>query len=182
MTVKSLEKKRTSGVLMKKAVFPGCFDPVTKGHLDIIQRASKVFSELTVGVSMSFEKKPFFSVDERVDLLKNETQGLSNVKVMISEGLTVKFLKDHQAQVIVRGVRSFVDFRNEQIFANVNFEIDPQVETILFFSHPKYRDISSRTVKEMAFFGASFEKFVGSYTAQVLQSKMAKENRNDKTS
>ena len=155
-----------------KAVYPGCFDPVTKGHLDIIQRASKVFSDLIVVVSVSFEKKPFFSVDERVDLLKKEVQGLDNVSIRASESLTIKFVKDHQAQVIVRGLRSFVDFRDEQIVANMNSNIDSQVETVLFFSRPEYRDISSQAVKEMAFFGAPIEKFVGPCTARRLQSKI----------
>lgn len=160
-----------------KAVYPGCFDPVTKGHLDIIQRASRICDELTVLVSSSFEKSAFFTLDERLMLLKEAVGSLGNVKVDSWDGLTVSYLKKYQANIIIRGVRSTVDFRQEQTLANINLEIDPNIETMLFCCKPEYRDVSSRTIKEMAHFSAPFEKFVTPFTAEFIHSKILKKTK-----
>lgn len=155
-----------------KAVYPGCFDPVTKGHLDIIKRAANLFEELTVLVSESFEKTSFLSLEEKVDLLKDATKNMRNVKVDTWSGLTTKYLSQNSANLIVRGVRSTLDFRQEQTLANINLEIDPKVETVLFCCRPEFRDVSSRTIKEMAHYGAPFEKFVTPYTAEIIHKKI----------
>lgn len=157
-----------------KAVYPGCFDPLTKGHLDIIQRAARICDELTVLVSASYEKSAFFNLEERMMLLKHAVKDLKNVKVDSWDGLTVNYLKKHNSNIIIRGVRSTVDFRQEQTLANINLEIDPNIETMLFCCRPEYRDVSSRTIKEMAHFGAPFEKFVTPHTAEFIHSKLSK--------
>ncbi len=155
-----------------KAVYPGCFDPATKGHIDIIQRVSRIFDEVIVLVSASYEKHAFFSIEERIDLLEDAIKDIKNVKVDSWDGLTVNYLKQENTNIIIRGVRSTMDFRQEQTLANINLEIDSNVETLLFCSRPEFRDISSRTIKEMAHFGAPFEKFVTPYTAAFVHKKI----------
>lgn len=155
-----------------KAVYPGCFDPVTKGHIDIIKRVSKIFDQVIVLVSSSYEKKSFFSIEERIELLNEAVKDIKNVKVDHWDGLTVSYLKSQNTNIIVRGVRSTIDFRQEQTLSNINLEIDSNVETLLFCSRPEFRDISSRTIKEMAYFGAPFEKFVTASTAELVHKKM----------
>ncbi len=159
-----------------KAVYPGCFDPVTKGHIDVIQRVSRLFDEVIVLVSASFEKGSFLTVDERIELLKDAVKDIKNVKVDSWDGLTVSYLKKQNTNIIIRGVRSTMDFRQEQTLANINLEIDSNVETLLFCCRPEFRDVSSRTIKEMAHFGAPFEKFVTPYTAEFLHKKIKKIN------
>lgn len=155
-----------------KAVYPGCFDPVTKGHIDIIKRASKICSELTILVSSSYAKKSFFQLEERLELLNEAVKDLPKVRVDSWDGLTVNYLKKNDAKLIVRGVRSSLDFRQEQTLANINLEIDKDIETVLFCCRPEFRDVSSSTVKEMAFYGAPFEKFVTEHTAQFIKAKI----------
>lgn len=161
-----------------KAVYPGCFDPVTKGHLDIIQRAARICDEVIVLVSTSFEKNAFFNIEERIALLKDAVKDMPNVKVDSWDGLTVNYLKKHDTNIIIRGVRSSTDFRQEQTLANINLEIDANVETLLFCCRPEFRDVSSRTIKEMAHFGAPFEKFVTKHTADFVHKKIAEKNKN----
>lgn len=161
-----------------KAVYPGCFDPVTKGHLDIIFRASRICKEVVVLVSASYEKSAFFTLDERVALLEEAVKDFGNVKVDTWDGLTVSYLKKQNTKIIIRGVRSSTDFRQEQTLANINLEIDPDVETLLFCCRPEFRDVSSRTIKEMAHFGAPFEKFVTPHTAKFIHSKISKKTKN----
>lgn len=155
-----------------KVVYPGCFDPVTKGHLDIIHRVSRIFDEVIVLISASYEKSAFFSLEERKHLLETSVKSFKNVKVDVWEGLTVNYLKKQNTNIIIRGVRSSVDFRQEQTLANINLEIDSNVETLLFCCRPEFRDVSSRTIKEMAFFGAPFEKFVTPETATFIHEKL----------
>lgn len=163
-----------------KAVYPGCFDPVTKGHLDIIQRAARICEEVVVLVSTSYEKQAFFNLEERIALLKEAVKDMPNVKVDSWDGLTVNYLKKHGTNIIIRGVRSSLDFRQEQTLANINLEIDANVETLLFCCRPEFRDVSSRTIKEMAHFGAPFEKFVTPHTAEFIHLKISKNKSKEK--
>ncbi len=161
-----------------KAVYPGCFDPVTIGHIDIIERAARLCDGLTVLVSTSFEKPAFLSVEERIELLTLATKNMKGVTVDSWDGLTVNYLKKIGASTIVRGVRSTVDFHQEQTLANINLEIDPNVETLLLCSKPKFRDISSRTIKEMVHFGAPIDKFVNEQTAKLIQARIPSKAKN----
>lgn len=161
-----------------KAVYPGCFDPVTKGHLDVIKRVSRIFDQVIVLVSSSFEKNAFFTIEERMDLLREAVKDIKNVKVDSWDGLTVNYLKQQNTNIIIRGVRSTMDFRQEQTLANINLEIDSNVETLLFCCRPEFRDVSSRTIKEMAHFGAPFEKFVTPYTAEIVHKKINQLKKN----
>jgi pantetheine-phosphate adenylyltransferase len=160
-----------------KAVYPGCFDPVTKGHIDVIKRASRICDHVVVLISSSFEKPSFFTIEERINLLKDAVKDIKNVSVDSWDGLTVSYLKDNNTNIIIRGVRSTMDFRQEQTLANINLEIDSNVETLLFCCRPEFRDVSSRTIKEMAHFGAPFEKYVTPYTADFIHSKISEKNK-----
>lgn len=140
----------TETVSPKKAVYPGSFDPIHLGHLDIIQRISKLFDEVTVLIAVSPEKSSLFSVEERKELLRESLAHLKNVKVDSYGGLTVDYLRAQKAGVLVRGLRAVVDFEYEISMANMNRKLAPDIETLLVFSAPEYYFISSRGVKEVA--------------------------------
>ena len=141
---------------MTRAIYPGSFDPVTMGHLDIIKRASKVVDELIVSVLNNNSKSPLFSVENRVKMLEEVVKDLPNVKVMSFEGLLVDFAKEVNAKVIVRGLRAVTDFEYELQMAQTNNEID----TIFFTTSLEYAYLSSSTVKEAAYYGADISKLV----------------------
>ncbi len=157
---------------MKSAVYPGSFDPVTFGHLDVISRAQNFFDKLYILVAVSFDKKPLFSAEERADMIREHVG--ANVEVIIWEGLTADFVSSKNIDCIVRGVRSSVDFRMEQTLANINYELNEECETLLFCCRPKYRDVSSRLVKEIANHNGDVDKFVPSNVLRELKSKLSK--------
>jgi len=134
----------------RRAVYPGSFDPIHLGHLDIIQRISALYDEVIVLIAISPEKNSFFDVDERQDLLRKSLAHLPNVKVDAHAGLTVEYARAQNAKVLVRGLRAVVDFEYELSMANMNHKLAPDVETVLVFSAPEYYFISSRGVKEVA--------------------------------
>ena len=139
---------------MKKAIYPGSFDPVTYGHLDVIKRASKIVDELIVGVLNNKSKTPLFSVENRVKMLNDAVSDLPNVKVMSFEGLLVDFAKKVDAQLIVRGLRAVTDFEYELQMSQTNSVLNNEVDTIFFTTSLEYAYLSSSTVKEAAYFGA----------------------------
>ena len=145
---------------MKRAVYPGSFDPVTKGHLDIIERASAIVDELIVGVLNNNEKTPLFSVDERVKMLKDVTVHIPNVRVESFSGLSVEFVKKCDASFLVRGLRAVTDFEYELQMAQTNRSIDKDVDTLFLTTGLKYAYISSTIVKEVAFYGGDISGFV----------------------
>lgn len=133
-----------------KAVYPGSFDPITNGHIDIIQRIAKLYSEVTVLIANSPEKSTMFTPVERKALIEKSLKGLSNVRVDFHQGLTVDYLKQNNSKVIIRGLRAVVDFEYELSMANMNKKLNPDIETVLIFASPEYYFISSRAVKEVA--------------------------------
>lgn len=145
---------------MVRAIYPGSFDPVTYGHLDVIKRASKIVDELIVGVLNNKSKTPLFSVENRVKMLNDAVSDLPNVKVMSFEGLLVDFAKKVDAQLIVRGLRAVTDFEYELQMSQTNSVLNNEVDTIFFTTSLEYAYLSSSTVKEAAYFGADISKFV----------------------
>ena len=145
---------------MKTAVFPGSFDPVTSGHLDLIKRASKMFDRLILGVLINSSKKPLLTVEERVRLLKEVTKDLKNVEVEAFDGLLVDFVDRCDADVIVRGLRTSNDFEYELPLAQANYKLNESADTIFLATSPEYSYISSRAVKELMRYNADISGFL----------------------
>ncbi len=143
-----------------KAIYPGSFDPVTLGHLDIIERAAKIYDDLIVGVLGNNKKSPLFSSEERVNMLKEVTAHLSNVKVIAYDGLLVDAARENGAHVIVRGLRAITDFEYELQMAQTNRTLYKDVDTMFLTTSVEYSFLSSTTVKEIAHFGGDISKFV----------------------
>lgn len=145
---------------MKKAICPGSFDPITNGHLDIIERAARVFDELIVGVLVNPEKKSLFSVDERVEQIKNLVRNLPNVRVKKFSGLLVDLMTKEEAGVIVKGLRATSDFEYEFQMASINNKLDPTKETMFMMTKAEYSFLSSTSVKQVAMFGGCIKGLV----------------------
>lgn len=135
---------------MKKAVYPGSFDPITKGHVDLIERASRLVDEVTVLVSVSSQKQALFSAQERIELILKSLSHLKNVKVESHEGLTTDYMKKNNIQVLVRGLRQVEDFEYERSMAQYNSSLYGSAETLLMYANPSLSFVSSRGVKEVA--------------------------------
>ncbi len=162
---------------MHKAVYPGTFDPVTYGHLDIIARAAKQFDEVVVGVLCNSQKTPLFSAEERVNILKEVTKDISNVTVLMFDGLSVDFVKRCHASVIIRGLRANTDFEYELQMAQTNRVLAPDIDTMFFVTSLKYSFLSSTTAKEVASYGEDLSKFVPPYVAGLLRERFAAEEK-----
>jgi len=145
---------------MRKAICPGSFDPITNGHLDIIKRASRVFDELIVGVLVNSEKKCLFSIDERVEQIKNVVKDLPNVRVKKFSGLLVHLMNEEGVNVIVKGLRSGSDFEYEFQMAAMNDNLDPSKETVFMMTKTEYCYISSSSVKQVAMLGGCIKGLV----------------------
>ena len=159
---------------MLRAVYPGSFDPVTFGHLDIITRSAKLVDELIVGVLVNNAKSPLFSVEERVKILEKTVENLPNVKVIPFEGLLVEFVRKMKAQMVVRGLRAITDFEYELQMAQTNHKLEPEVETIFLTTSLDYSYLSSSTVKEVSAFGGDISQFVPHIVIERMQEKMDK--------
>jgi len=157
---------------MKKAIYPGSFDPITTGHIDMIQRAAKQFDEVVVLVTESREKQYLFTAEERMDLIKQSVSKIPNVSVATYQGLTINYVKSVGAQVILRGLRAVVDFEYEMTMASMNRKLNPEIETLLLFSSPEAYFISSRAVKEVAKYNGELGGLVPPHVAQPLLEKL----------
>lgn len=158
---------------LRVAVYPGSFDPVTKGHMDIIQRASRQFDILVVAVLNNLSKKPLFTVEERKELLSQATAHLPNVEVDSFRDLLVNYMDYKQGDVIVRGIRSVTDFEYELQLASLNHKLNSNVETIFMMTNPKYSYLSSSVVKEIASFQGDVSDLVPAEVELALQEKFA---------
>lgn len=156
---------------MIKAVYPGSFDPVTFGHLDIIKRAAKVVDELIIGVLVNKSKTPLFSMEERLNLLNEVTKEFENVKVMAFEGLTVEFAKKNDAKLIIRGLRAVTDFEYEMQLAQINHSVEDEIDTMFFTTSLEYAFLSSTLVKEVAYYGSDTTKYVPKVVSEALKEK-----------
>lgn len=145
---------------MKIGLYPGTFDPVTRGHLDIIIRSSKIVDKLVIGVLPNQAKKPWFSVKERMELLRKCTADIPNVVVDSFDGLTVDFGRQIGASTIVRGLRAITDFEYELQIAQINHKLNPDIDTIFFTTSEEYSYVSSSIVKEIASYGGDISNFV----------------------
>ena len=145
---------------MKKAIYPGSFDPLTLGHVDIIKRASNIVDELVVGVLNNSAKNSLFSLDERVSMIKEMTTSLPNVEVGSFEGLLVDYMKEINATIIIRGLRAVTDFEYELQIAQANSVQNSDIETIFLTTNLNYSYLSSTIVKEFASYGGDISKFV----------------------
>ena len=158
---------------MHRAVYPGSFDPVTYGHLDIIKRSAELVDELIVAVLVNRSKTPLFSADERVNMLRDVTRNISNVRVESFSGLSVDFVEKCEARFIVRGLRAITDFEYELQMAQTNRVIKPEIDTIFLATNLDYAYVSSTTVKEVALFGGDISRFVPDVIAEKLKEKIA---------
>lgn len=156
------------------AVYPGSFDPITAGHVDIINRMARLYDEVIVLVAASSQKSAMFTEEERKALIEKTLGHLTNVRVDIFQGLTVEYMKKVNARVIVRGLRAVVDFEYEMTMANINKKLDPNIETMLVFASPEFYYISSRGVKELAINGGSLKDLVPEVVIEAMLKKLKK--------
>ena len=158
---------------MRIAVYPGSFDPITMGHIDIIKRIYPLFDRVVILVTENPEKKHMFSGQEREQLVRSSLRDFDRIEVVIHEGLTVDYLRSINASVIVRGMRAVVDFEYEMTMANMNKKLAPEIETLMVFASPEYYAVSSRGVKEIYRYGGDISSFVPSAVLQWFKIKAA---------
>lgn len=156
---------------MKIALYPGSFDPITKGHLDILKNASQIFDKVIIAVAHNGEKKGFLSVDERVMLIKKSITGFDNVEVDSFEGLTIEYAKKHSAEVLIRGLRAVSDFEYEMQLSQTNSALCEDIKTVFLTTKPKYNFISSSTIKEIWYNDGDISKFVPDAVNDYLKTK-----------
>ncbi|MEK4424313.1 pantetheine-phosphate adenylyltransferase [Solibacillus sp. FSL K6-1523] len=155
----------------KIAVVPGSFDPVTKGHLDIIRRAADVFDTVYVAVLNNSAKQSLFSIDERIELLKEVTIDLPNIRIESSSGLLIDYAREKKAKVIVRGLRAVSDFEYEMQITSMNRVLDENIETFFIMSKNQYSFLSSSIVKEVAKYGGNIGELVPTIVEEALKEK-----------
>ena len=145
---------------MKIAIYPGSFDPITKGHLDILKNASGIFDKVIIAVARNGEKKGFLSTEERVELIKKSIEGLDNVEVDDFEGLTIEYAKKRGAEILIRGLRAVSDFEYEMQLSQTNSALCDEIKTVFLTTKPKYNFISSSTIREILQNNGDISKFV----------------------
>jgi pantetheine-phosphate adenylyltransferase len=153
---------------MRRAIYPGSFDPITKGHIDVIQRAAKLFDEVVVAVAFNDQKKTLFTPEERVAMIEAVVNGDANIRVARFSGLLVDFAREQQAVAVVRGLRAVSDFEFEFQMALMNRKLEPTIETIFLTPREEYTYLSSRIVKEIARLGGNVDAFVPGSVARAL--------------
>ena len=162
---------------MLRAIYPGSFDPVTLGHLDIIKRSASMVDELIVGVLNNKAKSPLFSVEERVKMLDEVTKELTNVKVIPFAGLLVDFARQTESKMIIRGLRAITDFEYELQMSQMNRKLEENVETVFLTTNLEYSYLSSSMVKEVAAFGGDISQLVPALVADEVIEKMKEKRR-----
>lgn len=158
---------------MRRAIYPGSFDPVTNGHFDVVERARKLFDEVIVAVAYNDEKQALFSLDQRLDLLRQTIGKIDNIRVAQFEGLLVDFARAEKAHAVIRGLRAVSDFEFEFQMALMNRKLESDLETIFLMPKEEYTYLSSRLVKEIARLGGDVSKFVPPIVAKALANKFS---------
>lgn len=153
------------------AVYAGTFDPITYGHVDVIERALRIFDQVVVGIATNVNKKPLFTLQERVELTQGALQGHKNIKVMSFNSLLLDFAKQQNARVILRGLRTVTDFDYEFQLASMNRSLNPEIESIFLMPAEKYMCVSSSLVREIAAFRGEVKGFVPANIVEALQKK-----------
>jgi pantetheine-phosphate adenylyltransferase len=154
------------------AIYPGSFDPITYGHLDIIKRAIKIFDKVVVAVAHTSEKDPLFSISERMELLRKATRGIKGIEIDDFQGLVVDYVKKKKAKVVIRGLRMISDFEYEFQMALTNRKLSKEVETIFMMPSETYSYLSSKLIKEAAMLGADLKGFVPGFVERAIKSKL----------
>ncbi|HMC92428.1 MAG TPA: pantetheine-phosphate adenylyltransferase [Allosphingosinicella sp.] len=155
---------------MRTGVYPGTFDPITLGHMDIIRRGAKLVDRLVIGVTTNPSKSPMFTIDERMDMVRREVAGIADIEVVPFDSLLMAFAEGQGASVIVRGLRAVADFEYEFQMAGMNQQLNDRVETVFLMADVSLQPIASRLVKEIAMYGGDIAKFVpSSVAAQVAR-------------
>jgi pantetheine-phosphate adenylyltransferase len=160
--------------MTRRAIYPGSFDPVTNGHLDVIERARKLFDEVIVAVAHNDQKNPLFTLEERLGFLQSTIGGLDNVEIAPLDGLLVNFAVTRKATAVIRGLRAVSDFEFEFQMALMNRKLEATVETIFLMPKEEYTYLSSRIVKEIARLGGDVEEFLPAQVAAALRAKLRK--------
>ena len=156
---------------MKIAIYPSSFDPITKGHLDVLHTGTEIFDKVIIAVAKNSEKKSFLTVDERVNLIKESVQHLENVEVDSFEGLTIEYAKRKGAQILLRGLRAVSDFEYEMQLSQANSALSSDIKTVFLITKPKYNFISSSTIKEIFLNGGDISKFVPAPVEEYLNKR-----------
>ena len=159
---------------MKVAIYPGSFDPITNGHLDIITRSSKIVDRLIIAVSKNNKKKTLFEINERVEMIKEviKNENISNVEVDTFEGLLMAYANKKKASIVIRGLRAVSDFEYEFQMTGMNYKLNPKIETIFLMSLDKYQLISSKLIKEINALKGNVSQFV----PKIVENKLIKKN------
>ncbi|MDD5044081.1 MAG: pantetheine-phosphate adenylyltransferase [Candidatus Omnitrophica bacterium] len=158
--------------MCQKAIYPGTFDPITYGHIDVIKRALRIFEEVIVAVAHNPHKKPFFSVKERIEMLKKATQGMEGVTIEDFNGLVVDYARKKSVTTIIRGLRMLSDFEYEFQMALTNRKLNSEIETIFLMTSEDYSYVSSKLLKEAASLGADLSQFVPAFIEKALKEKL----------
>ena len=159
---------------MIKAIYPGSFDPITNGHIDVIKRASRIFDQVTIAVSQNINKKSFLSEKEKIEAINLSLGGLKNVEVIAFDSLLVEFAKKINAQIILRGLRAVSDFEYEFQLAGMNKHLDKNIETFFLTPSEEFSNISSSLVREILMLGGDISSFVPQEVEKILLSKFKK--------
>ncbi|MGM9974070.1 MAG: pantetheine-phosphate adenylyltransferase [Clostridiaceae bacterium] len=157
---------------MRVAIYPGSFDPITSGHINIIERSSEIFDEVIVAVLVNSEKKSLFTIDERVNLIKRVIKKYKNVKVESFQGLLANYMKDNNYNIVIKGLRAISDFEYEIQMAQINSKLADKVETLFMMTDEKYSYVSSSNVKQIAKFGGSLKDFVPEDLIEDIEKKV----------
>jgi len=159
---------------MIKAIYPGSFDPITNGHIDVIKRASRIFDQVIIAVSQNINKKSFLSEKEKIEAINLSLQGLKNVEIIAFDSLLVDFAKKINAQIILRGLRAVSDFEYEFQLAGMNKHLDKNIETFFLTPSEEFSNISSSLVREILMLGGDISSFVPQKVEKILLSKLKK--------
>ncbi len=157
---------------MKIAIYPGSFDPITKGHLDVLKRAAGIFDKVIIAVLVNNAKKSFLPIEDRLMLIEKSCHDIPNVEVDSFDGLTIEYARKKGANILIRGLRAVSDFEYEMQLSQTNHALDPDINTVFLITKPKYNFISSSTIKEIAKMNGDVSKFVPPPVAEYLKEKL----------